>query len=349
VYLLGEAYAFGVIWSFVFQAFSMLVLRFRDPRPREYKVPFNVRVRGVEVPVGLGLIFLVLVATAVVNLLTKEVATVGGLAFSSAFIAVFLVSERYHQQRQGAAHEHVEQFNRQIADDLSPETLGLRRGYRKLVAIRSPQNLYMLEKALAEADPGTTDVVVMTAKPVVAAEERGRAEELDRYDQQLMTAVVQRAERAGKRVRPLIVPTNNPLYAVIRTAKDLQAQELIVGASNQYSADDQLEQIAFYWINMHHGQPAPLTVRILGRDRDMYLDLAGGTAEAGPYDHPGRRAGPGRRHCPSGAGGGVRRDRPRPAGRPAGGCGVGVAGVDQPDPARGALPGVPDGAADRSA
>src|SRR5436853_2225818 len=49
-----------------------------------------------------------------------------------------------------------------------------------------------------------------------------------------------------------------------------------MGASNKYTADDQLEQIAFYWINMHDGQPAPLTVRILGRDRDVHLDLAGG-------------------------------------------------------------------------
>ena len=50
-----------------------------------------------------------------------------------------------------------------------------------------------------------------------------------------------------------------------------------MGASNKYTADEQLEQIAFYWINMHGGNPAPLTVRILGRDRDVHLDLAGGS------------------------------------------------------------------------
>src|SRR5207253_8543897 len=38
-FLLGEAYAFGVVWSFVFQALSMVVLRFKDRRPREFKVP----------------------------------------------------------------------------------------------------------------------------------------------------------------------------------------------------------------------------------------------------------------------------------------------------------------------
>ena len=41
--LLGEAYAFGVVWSFVFKALAMVVLRFKDRTPREFKVPFNIR------------------------------------------------------------------------------------------------------------------------------------------------------------------------------------------------------------------------------------------------------------------------------------------------------------------
>jgi hypothetical protein len=57
---------------------------------------------------------------------------------------------------------------------------------------------------------------------------------------------------------------------------DLNANELIMGASNKHTADEQLEQLAFYWISLHGGEPAPLTVRILNRERDMYLDLAGG-------------------------------------------------------------------------
>ena len=64
----GEAYAFGVVWSFVFQALSMVVLRFKDRRPREFKVPLNVRIGKVEIPIGLGLILLVLTVTAVIAL-----------------------------------------------------------------------------------------------------------------------------------------------------------------------------------------------------------------------------------------------------------------------------------------
>jgi amino acid transporter/nucleotide-binding universal stress UspA family protein len=277
--VLGEAYAFGVVWSFVFKALSMVVLRFKDRTPREYKVPLNITVGGVEVPIGLSLIFLVLLVTAIMNLFTKEVATVSGIIFTLAFLSVFMVTEHFHEKRRrdrGLRHEHLEQFNRATAEEVTPATLGVTKVYRKLVAIRSPQNLFMLEKALAETDPETTGVIVMTAKYSPPGDAGPVGPELDAYDQQLMTAVVQKAEHAGKEVKPLIVPTNNPLHAVLKTARDLQVNELVMGASNKYTADEQLEQIAFVWISLHDGQTAPLTVRILSKDRDMYLDLAGG-------------------------------------------------------------------------
>ena len=102
----------------------------------------------------------------------------------------------------------------------------------------------------------------MTAKVVPQGASFNESIDLDTYDQQLMTAVVQVAERAGKEVKPLIVPTNNPFHAVMRTAKSIQAHEVIMGASNKYTADEQMDQIAFYWITLHDGQEAPLTVRI---------------------------------------------------------------------------------------
>ena len=277
MYILGEAYAFGIVWSFAFKAMAMVVLRFKDRSPREFKVPLNIRIRGVEVPIGLSIIFLILISSAVLNTLTKEVATIGGSIFTAVFLAIFMGSEYYHERRRGkAAHQHLEQFNRRAAEELDPAVLGLDKPYRKLVAIRSSQNLFMLEKALFETDPETTDVVVMTAKPVTLGNMTVSNRDFDYYDRELMTAVVNRAETIGKEVKPLIMPTNNPLFAIVNTAKILQAQELILGASNKYTADEQLEQIAFYWMNVEAGEMAPLTVRMLSRQRDVYLDLGGG-------------------------------------------------------------------------
>src|SRR5262249_22173060 len=108
VLTLGEAYAFGVVWSFVFMSISMLVLRFKRPEPREYEVPLNIRVRRFDFPVGMTLIFLVLATAAICNLLTKEVATISGVAFTAGFFAVFWISEHAHRRRLGTPAEHHE-------------------------------------------------------------------------------------------------------------------------------------------------------------------------------------------------------------------------------------------------
>ncbi len=100
--------------------------------------------------------------------------------------------------------------------------------------------------------------------------------ELDDYARNLMSAVVERAEKAGKHVQPLIVRTNNPLYAVINAAHDLHAQEVVMGASNVYSADEQIEQSPSTGSTCTRATPQPLTIRILGPNRDLYFDVAGG-------------------------------------------------------------------------
>lgn len=280
VLVLGEAYAFGVVWSFVFNAMSMLVLRFKRPQQREYEVPLNIRVRGYEVPVGIALIFLVLAVSAAVNFVTKEVATVSGVVFTLGLFAVFTLSERRaHARRKGEAtdhHEHLEQFNQQTSEQVDPKALGITKPYRKLVAIRSPHNLWMLEKCLAETDPETTDVVVMTATvlPPGSADMRPTITDEDRA---LLTAVVNLAEHEGKPVKPLIVPTNAPFFALARTAHALGAQELIMGGSHKFDPNDQLDAVALYWLNVCKANPDPLTIRVLGKDRDVRLDVAGGS------------------------------------------------------------------------
>ena len=276
--VLGELYAFGVVWSLVFQTLSVLVLRWRNRQPRPYRVPLNLRIGSVEVPIGLGLILIVLLAAALVNLLARPVlAPLVGGGFMLVLVVLFQFFEYQNEKRrQGEGQPDREEFQQQATAEVTADSLDLNKLYRKLVAIRSPHNLFMLEKALAETDPVTTGMVVMTAKVLPTGEPHPEQLALDAEDQQLLTAVLQCAETTGKHVKPLIVPTNNPLYAILQTAKDLQAHELLVGASNQYTADEQLDQVAFYWIHLHQGQPAPLTVRILSRDRDISLDLAGG-------------------------------------------------------------------------
>jgi nucleotide-binding universal stress UspA family protein len=258
---------------------SMLVLRFKRPMAREYEVPLNIRIGRYDLPIGMAAIFVVLVLAALANLLTKEVATKSGVAFTVAFYVVFWLSEHAHRRRLGARaleHEHLEQFNQQQAEQLSVESLHLTKPFRKLVAIRSPYNLAMLERCLAETDPETTEVVVMTASVLPLGSSDLLATITDN-DRQLLTAVVNLAEHAGKPVKPVIVPTNEPFFALTRSAKMVGAQELIMGPSNKFRPEDQLDQVALYWLNVCGTKPEPLSIRVLGKDRDVRLDIAGGS------------------------------------------------------------------------
>src|SRR5436309_5935081 len=110
VFTLAGLYAFGVIWSFAMMSLAVLVLRHKEPGGRAWKVPGNINIGQREIPVGVVLVSAVLFTTAVVNLLTKKQATIGGLAFSALFFAIFTYSERrVARERQGKV-ESVDQF-----------------------------------------------------------------------------------------------------------------------------------------------------------------------------------------------------------------------------------------------
>src|SRR5215831_13188154 len=53
IFILGEAYAFGVMWSFAMKGLAVLVLRYKQPGKREFRVPFNLKMGKIEIPIGL--------------------------------------------------------------------------------------------------------------------------------------------------------------------------------------------------------------------------------------------------------------------------------------------------------
>src|SRR5437867_2968203 len=50
IFVLGEAYAFGVMWSFAMKGLAVLVLRYKQPGEREFRVPLNLKFGNVEIP-----------------------------------------------------------------------------------------------------------------------------------------------------------------------------------------------------------------------------------------------------------------------------------------------------------
>jgi amino acid transporter len=241
VYLLGEAYAFGVVWSFAFKALAVLVLRFKDPRPREWRVPLNIRAGTVELPIGLGLIALVLFGAAGINLLTKQVATVSGLLFTGCFYAVFAIFERASQKRNPNHQHHFDEFQVVPSDDISDADLGIRAG-STLVAVRDYNTLHHLDRALDDTPP-ERDVVVMTVRLLAGPESDATrldpSELFTDYEQLLFTRVVALAERHGRTVKLLIVPSINVFDGIVKTAARLGSTTIVLGESHSISADEQ--------------------------------------------------------------------------------------------------------------
>jgi len=283
---LGEAYAFGVIWSFVFKTLAMCVLRFKDKSHRQYEVPLNIRKKTadgkmIDLPIGIMVIFLVLLSTAMVNLATKKTATEWGIGFTIAFLAAFIILEQISHKRQGGAHhEHLEQFNERNSDELSVATLGLTHPFPLLIAARGPRSLPVLTKVLKEIDTDARDVVVVTCKvlPALTQGVTDKETTINDEDRKLLTQIVTVSEEIGKQVHPVVLPTNNPLFAIATAVRDLGVTEVILGVSEKQYAEAQLEQFAMAWGSatadaQFKSEARQLIVRIVGPQVEMRYEL----------------------------------------------------------------------------
>ena len=270
VYLLGEAYAFGVVWSFCLKSLGVLVLRFQR-NDQEYKTPLNFRIRGVEVPLGLGITTLLLFLVAIANLISKQHATVYGLAFTLAFFTLFLISERMGGKKELAkTGGALEEFNLDFQKDIARSDLEIRPG-SILIAVRDYNALGQLEWALERSrDRRRRDLVVMTIR---ALSERGGEYDLTdeqyfaSYEKRLFTRVVEMAEKAGKHVDLLVIPAVNPIDGMVQTATKLKCSTLVLGSSPRMTSDELARRIGVSWESMPEPRH-PLSLTIVGKDSE---------------------------------------------------------------------------------
>jgi amino acid transporter len=250
VYLLGEAYAFGVVWSFALNALALLVLRFKDPSPREWRVPFNLRIGRLELPIGLAVIALALFTVAVANLLTKQLATISGIGFTTVLFVAFTLSERQVERRRRGHDSKLDQFQLLPAPDVGLGEVAARPG-NVLVPVRDYNTLKHLSWAVEHTDTEKRDIVVMTVRLLQGPDTRFtnlQEEELFLdYEQQLFTKVVEVAERHGKPVKLLVVPSSNVFDAVAQSAVRLGSLEIVVGESAKLASAEQARLLGDAW------------------------------------------------------------------------------------------------------
>jgi amino acid transporter len=257
VTFLANLYAFGVIWSFAMNGLAVLVLRYTKPGAREFQVPLNFYIRGVQIPLGLGLITLMLFLIAVVNLFTKPIATMAGGAFSILLFIVFTISER-NARSGGKAHVEMDQFNLEVESELTPEAVGAKPG-NILVPVSNVYNLYHLGNVLDRIKPGRRDVVVLHVRLLRRSASGENELEADQMfgsiEQHLFSQALSMAEKRGKSIRLAVVASNEIWDGILRAATSLQSSTIVLGHSPKESTEEQAREIGEAWEKL--GDPKP--------------------------------------------------------------------------------------------
>jgi len=291
VILLGEAYAFGVVWSFVFNALAVTVLRYKMPNAeRGWRVPLNPKIFGREMPLGLILIGAALLSCALINLFTKQTATISGVLFTAAFFCVFVVSERITARRRAADKGKLDQFQLTSAPEVGIEQLKARPG-NVLVPVRDYNTLSQLTWAVEHA-PADRDIVVMTVRllrgPDGGTQELESDELFTDYEQVLFTKVVAIAERQGRPVKLLVLPATNIFDAVAQVAVRLRSSEIVVGESANLDPQHHSRLMGEAWDRTPHDRELTTAFVILRDDGTVCRFSLGAHAphlSAGDIEH----------------------------------------------------------------
>jgi len=257
IFLLGEAYAFGVMWSFSMKGLAVLVLRYKEPGKREYRVPLNFHIGKTEIPLGLAIITVTLISLCVINLFTKEVATISGIAFTIVFFTVFEISEVVTRKR-ASAHAELDQFNVEAGDDLTPKALGVRPG-NVLVMVRNYNSLYSLSSTLDRVDARKQDVVALHLRFLGRAS--GGEYELEPQqlfsteEQILFTRALGLAEKKGKTIHLAVAGATDKWEAVLKAAQSLESSTVVLGASPNRPVTEEARIAGLAWERLADPKP----------------------------------------------------------------------------------------------
>jgi hypothetical protein len=143
--------------------------------------------------------------------------------------------------------------------------------------VRDYHTLGHLQEALEITHTGKKDLVVMTVHvmrgPDTGYEDIAEDRLFSRYEQYLFSKVVALAEKAGKSVHLLVVPSSDIFQAIALTAARLQSSDIIAGRSSVLTPEDQAKLLGAAWERLPSRPQQQIRFHIIGQDdsQDFYL------------------------------------------------------------------------------
>ncbi|MCX7905895.1 MAG: APC family permease, partial [Elusimicrobiales bacterium] len=253
IFILGEAYAFGVLWSLTFDLASLIVLRFkRYDLKKEWMFPLNIEWKRYKIPLGLILLFILIFSLSIINLFTKKVATMAGVSFSLFLYFLFTYSEKKQQSSYFDIHkinetDKEEKVNIKTESNIESLFKNLTKKNRILVAVRNPNNLVHLRWVFENVNDEDTDIVVLNVKVEKGYNQSSNYETLTLEEKDLFREIILMAEKYGKTIHPVVVYSNEPVYTILTCALVGCFSRIVMGVSGTLGAETQMEDIALMW------------------------------------------------------------------------------------------------------
>jgi APA family basic amino acid/polyamine antiporter len=237
---LGNLYSFGAMLSFTTAHVAVIALRIKDPnRERPYRMPWNVRIRGREIPLtavfgGLG----TFAAWISVLVLHAEARTVG-----LGWMVVGLIGYIVYRRLQGLDLR----TSSRIARRARPESF-VELDYRSaIVPIFGTDvdgsSLRAAAKLIGEG--ATVEALYVLRVPNQLSLHSGLEEE-----EQLGRSVLESAKVAGRKsgvkVRTRLIRTRNPGAAIVEEAERIEAEIIYLGTVHAPPSERSLGPTASY-------------------------------------------------------------------------------------------------------
>jgi magnesium transporter len=242
---LAQAYASVLAAVVLINLAALVRLRSRQPGPRTFTVPLNLRIATHKLPLGLLLIAGLIAAASGTLILRSAPGSLAPLGLLGGLIV--LVSKPGRRLDASASVAETEPIELLPTRDIGLDHVHARPG-GLLVPVRNPHRLEHLTRALQTA--AGRDVVVLTVRVLgvdTTDADLNTETQLTRDETGLFAAVVAAAERVGRTVELLAVPAQNVFDAVADTAIRLRAAEIHVGESATLAAEVQARLLGESW------------------------------------------------------------------------------------------------------
>jgi basic amino acid/polyamine antiporter, APA family len=227
--LLAGMFAFGALIAFSIAHLSVCVLRFKEPaRPRAYKVPLNLRVRGRELPIPAVVGAVLSIAAWVGTFLYHDEARL----FGSAWMAFGLLLYVVYRSREGLSLTRMVEVP---AERLSKEP---ELEYARILVPVFGEELdddIMSTAGQLASDPGsggaTIDAIYVHVIPMsLPLDAQLPEEKLARAEAALLRAKQVGEEYEGVRVNVEQVRGRGEGAAIVEAARDRRVEAIVIGA-----------------------------------------------------------------------------------------------------------------------